>query len=108
MKYCRYCGKSESDDDARFCEACGKEFSQPSNTSDKIVVTTKEELRRLIEKTIRAKGSDCDLNFIDVSNINDMSNLFWPHLNFNGDIRQYETTSANVNSWIYRVNCRCF
>ena len=21
--------------------------------------------------------------------------------------RQYEETSANVNSWIYRVNCRC-
>ncbi len=21
--------------------------------------------------------------------------------------RQYEVTSANVNSWIYRVNCRC-
>ena len=26
--------------------------------------------------------------------------------NYDG-YRQYEVTSANVNSWIYRVNCRC-
>ena len=76
MKYCRYCGRPEQDETARFCESCGKEFSQSGNTRDKILVKTKAELIGLIEKTIQTEGFECDLNFIDVSNINDMSNLF--------------------------------
>ena len=47
--------------------------------ADRIVVNTIDELRQLIKKTINELGKDCDLNFIDVSKINDMSYL--PDLN---------------------------
>lgn len=50
-----------------------------------IQVNTKRELKDLIEKTIKEKGLNCDLNFIDTSKITDMSELFyWSE--FNGDI----------------------
>ena len=38
--------------------------------------TTKEELRSIIEQELKSQGPDADLNFIDTSEITDMSNLF--------------------------------
>ena len=34
--------------------------------------TSKRELAEIIEKTIEEQGLECDLNFIDVSNIKDI------------------------------------
>jgi surface protein len=39
-------------------------------------VQDKDELKKLINRIIRLLGYDCNLNWIDVSNITDMSNLF--------------------------------
>ena len=39
-------------------------------------VQDKEELKKIIKRTIRLLGYDCNLNWIDVSNVTDMSNLF--------------------------------
>ena len=42
-------------------------------------------LARIIKKAIEEQGSQADLNFIDVSQITDMSGLF-EGVDFNGDI----------------------
>ena len=60
-----------------------------------VVVKTKNELSKLIEKTMKEKGPNCDLNFIDVSKITDMSDLFVKS-DFNGDISGWDV--SNVKS----------
>ena len=47
---------------------------------------TKKELKAIIKQRIKDEGNEVDLNDIDVSNINDMSDLFEDSLDFNGDI----------------------
>jgi len=45
---------------------------QPKDMST-VVVTTREQLKSLIKETIDLYGPECDLNFIDVSHVTDMS-----------------------------------
>ncbi len=144
MKFCRFCGRPESDDKALFCEHCGKPFSpapedeqtcvqtqrddetkdfslesallsqeneqahqaqKDSNQTNiesvptqNIKVTDKEQLKQLILKTISEQGYECDLNFIDVSEITDMSFLFKFSM-FNGNISRWNVSNVqNMNS----------
>ena len=53
--------------------------------------TTKRELKKIIEETIETEGLNCDLNFIDVSKITDMSYLFF-NSKFNGDISKWNVS----------------
>ena len=52
-----------------------------------------DELKKIVEKTIENNGPNCDLNFIDVSNITDMSYLFWK-TKFDGDISKWDVSNV--------------
>ena len=58
-----------------------------------IVVESKSELKSLINQRIEEQGPNCDLNDIDVSMIEDMSNLFHES-DFNGDISEWDTSNV--------------
>ena len=60
-------------------------------------VNTKEELKSIILRAIKLFGTKCNLNWIDVSNITDMSDLF-EYTKFNGDISQWDVGNVtNMN-----------
>ena len=52
-----------------------------------------DELKEIVEYTIQRKGPNCDLNFIDVSNITDMGYLFWK-TKFDGDISKWDVSNV--------------
>jgi surface protein len=66
---------------------------------------TKDELKTLIDETIKEQGYACDLNFIDTSLINDMSCLFYDSI-FNGDISTWDV--SNVNDMGFMFACSKF
>ena len=65
-----------------------RRFVKPSVTP-----VDKEELKLIIEDTIKKEGNRCDLNFIDTSKITDMSYLFTDS-KFNGDISKWDVSNV--------------
>ena len=80
-------------------------FKYILNESDYTVQPkTKDELKRIIRNTIEEKGYNCDLNFIDVSKITDMSFLFSTS-KFNGDISKWDVSKVkNMDSMFYNAS----
>ena len=67
---------------------------------------TKDELRKIIIQRIKEDGNDCDLNDIDVSKINDMSFLFNAAAyeifrSFNGDISMWNVSNVDDMSCMF-------
>ena len=76
------------------------------DNSYKYFPKTKKELKDIIFKRIKAEGNEVDLNDIDVSEINDMSNLF-EETDFNGDISGWDVSNVtDMHSMFY--NCSKF
>ena len=60
----------------------------------------KRELQRIIKRCIKFFGNECDLNWIDVSNITSMSELFhWS--DFNGDISQWDVRKVKYMAGMF-------
>ena len=55
--------------------------------------TTKDELKKLINKLVKERGKDADLNDIDTSEITDMSELFY-YSEFNGEISDWDVSNV--------------
>ena len=55
--------------------------------------TTKGELRDIVEDRISKEGLNCDLNDIDVSQITDMSRLFY-YSKLNGNISRWDVSNV--------------
>ena len=60
--------------------------------------TSKNELELLIQEELELQGPDADLNFIDTSEITDMSYLFWGLNIGNIKIDQWETSNVKYLS----------
>lgn len=61
----------------------------------------KEELKKIISEAIAKCGRFVDLNFIDVSQITDMSHLF-EESNFNGDISRWDVSNVTNMERMFR------
>ena len=59
-----------------------------------------EELKKIIEDTIKEKGPNCDLNFIDTSLIIDMSCMF-RNSEFNGDISKWNVSKVEDMKYMF-------
>ncbi len=67
----------------------------------------KAALKAEITKAIRARGNKVDLNYIDTSQVTDMSKLFENMHTFNGDISQWNTSSVTSMRFMFN-NARAF
>ena len=73
-----------------------KEFIELLTLPDNFYkVQSKDILISIIEKYIKIFGDNCNLNWIDVSNVTDMSYMFYDS-NFNGDISQWNVSNVTV------------
>lgn len=57
-------------------------------------------LKKVIERYIEFAGTECNLNWIDTSEITDMSELF-ANSTFNGDISKWNVSNAKYMSWMF-------
>ena len=75
----------------------GKKLDSSVKSSNIVIAEDKDHLKKIIKETTSKLGFECDLNFIDVSNVTDMSNLF-ARSRFNGDISRWNVSNVtNMN-----------
>ena len=71
----------------------------------KIIAENRKHLMRLISETIKKDGPNCDLNFIDVSGLDDLSGVFsYPNHFFNGDISQWDVSNVKNISHMFTAS----
>ena len=66
---------------------------------------TRDELEKLVDKLIKERGDNADLNDIDTSEITDMSHIFY-YSKFNGDISEWDV--SNVKKMETMFGCSKF
>ncbi len=103
----------DSDDDSNDVSAPKAEEDDEDSADDEIytgeivlcrdgmTAQNKSHLEQIIQKVIEEDGADCDLNFIDVSNIRNMSFLF-NYSEFNGDISGWNVSNVKDMSCMFQ------
>ena len=71
-----------------------------NTTKHTLFPKTKNELKHMIEDEISKHGNECSLNHIDVSEITDMSSLFY-YSKFNGNISEWNVSNVNDMSQMF-------
>ena len=66
--------------------------------------TTRDELEQIIKDRISKEGSNCDLNDIDTSLIEDMNYLFYKS-KFNGDISKWDVSNVQNMDMMFYKSC---
>ena len=74
--------------------------------SDNYQPKTRDELKELVNKLIKERGNEADLNDIDTSEITDMADVFY-ELDFNGDISQWDVSNVTDMSSMFS-SCKSF
>ena len=65
-------------------------LSLPANS----YMADNDEIYQLVKNYIQIFGNECDLNWINVSNVTNMSNMFFKS-DFNGDISKWNVSNVN-------------
>ena len=60
----------------------------------------KDELEEIVNKLIKERGENADLNDIDTSKITDMSHIF-KYSPFNGNISSWDVSNVKDMHWIF-------
>ena len=76
------------------------EYLRLNESAGTVQPKTLAELKQLVRDTIKEKGPDCDLNFIDTSKITAMAYLF-EKSNFNGDISKWDVRNVTDMTWMF-------
>ena len=88
-------------------------ISKPKKVKHTLFPIDFDELSRIIKSEIQLNGENCDLNHIDISNIDDLSCLFahtntfdningYGLMNFNGDISNWDVSNViNMHALFY-------
>ena len=61
---------------------------------------TRDELQKLVNKLIKERGNDANLNDIDTSEITDMSYVFYKS-KFNGDISNWDVSNVKYMNFMF-------
>lgn len=102
----------ESDDDSGDVGSDGEETTEGGSDDetytgkvvlcrDGMVAQNKSHLEQIIRKAIEEDGTYCDLNYVDVSNIKDMSDLFC-NSEFDGDISGWNVSNVTNMSRMFK------
>ena len=61
---------------------------------------TRDELKELVDKLVKERGKDADLNDIDTSEITDMNYMFYKS-KFNGDISNWDVSNVEDIGYMF-------
>ena len=77
------------------------EYLRLNESASTVQPKTLAELKQLVRDTIKEKGPNCDLNFIDTSKMTTMAHLF-EKSNFNGDISKWDTSNVTDMNYVFK------